>query len=1047
MQRLIWTVVLVGARIPAAAHDIVAAAATAAAQQQLQQQEEGWAISTPPAPPAFNISNVFGDNMVLQCNRPAPVWGWAPPGSHVHSTFVGVALSATATADGFWKLLLPAMPGELTEFELQVTCAAADDGAVLGQLVIRNLVFGHVVFCGGQSNMELTTAGAINGSAEIAASADYPFVRVTSGPEQNSDPLRHGSPWVHGESGPPEGYFAHTHAELTYMRLPWNRSSPESIGGDPKDPWNFFSAVCWFAIRDVFDALGGKIPVGGIAQSYGGTSIQYWMSADAIAASNAPIATQCCGQNGPASCLWNTQIHPYTLGPMEFTAVLWYQGEQNANCGGPTQVVGGVYSTMLQTMVFDWRAKFKQPHLAFGVVLLAAWKSGDLTSFPLLRVAQANISHHANHTFLISAIDQGDPLFGSVHSPYKQAVGSRAAAGVLAVALNYTNVTDLGPQYTRATAVADSGDGVVVVVTFAATGGPLVINSSVACPGSIPNSSCEAFAVLSAPDCVWRVAEAILRPAGAPFSVGLRPSKWFKNLTAVATRGYFANWPVVTVGNKAGIPAVPWLEYVSDSTKSKCSLLPPSLPTLPLALKGVATADPHAVCMDGSKPIYYMSPPKKGTNGTDKYQILLTGGYGFGYQSLPFCYPPPRSNWSITGGNCYWGDPAYPMPRATPPPSHLQRPCNADGYWGKSQAGNGCVYSTNCTVNPDFCNFGFILISSCNFDNWMGDTDRLLAGAGKVTLRWRGQRVLKVTLLQIAHDIKASSQTVIVMMGQEGGGTLLYSMADRIREFLGVAQANYFVVPVEGFWPRVIGVHSNDTLAQYIAGKNAPAWNGASGGPAQGGNVWEYMNFTGAAHHECLAQIKDPAEQWTCILPGIAARYLKSRIFPLEQLWSTQLSFCFVNGGFGYDPDWRGWHLQCDLGGHFKNSLHACVEYGWKCGKVWLDAYVKPYQREMLAQVKAAGFLDRPGNGLFMHSCHLGDEDYAGVFFNSILVNGSDGSRSSAQQALSRWFNGDATAMSRFDEPCFWNESYPGKPTGITAYQNLCNPTCPNVAY
>ena len=106
-----------------------------------------------------------------------------------------------------------------------------------------------------------------------------------------------------------------------------------------------------------------------------------------------------------------------------------------------------------------------------------------------------------------------------------------------------------------------------------------------------------------------------------------------------------------------------------------------------------------------------------------------------------------------------------------------------------------------------------------------------------------------------------------------------------------------------------------------------------------------------------------------------------------------------------------------------------------------------PYQREMLAQVKAAGFLDRPGNGLFMHSCHLGDEDYAGVFFNSILVNGSDGSRSSAQQALSRWFNGDATAMSRFDEPCFWNESYPGKPTGITAYQNLCNPTCPNVAY
>jgi hypothetical protein len=28
----------------------------------------------------------------------------------------------------------------------------------------------------------------------------------------------------------------------------------------------------------------------------------------------------------------------YTLGPMQFSAAIFYQGEQNANCGGPTQV-------------------------------------------------------------------------------------------------------------------------------------------------------------------------------------------------------------------------------------------------------------------------------------------------------------------------------------------------------------------------------------------------------------------------------------------------------------------------------------------------------------------------------------------------------------------------------------------------------------------------------------------------------------------------------------------------------------------------------------
>ena len=59
---------------------------------------------------------------------------------------------------------------------------------------------------------------------------------------------------------------------------------------------SYFSAVCWFTLKRVFDAVrastGEQVPLGGIDQSYGGTSIQYWMSPDAIKASQAPIATQ-----------------------------------------------------------------------------------------------------------------------------------------------------------------------------------------------------------------------------------------------------------------------------------------------------------------------------------------------------------------------------------------------------------------------------------------------------------------------------------------------------------------------------------------------------------------------------------------------------------------------------------------------------------------------------------------------------------------------------------------------------------------------------------
>lgn len=48
---------------------------------------------------------------------------------------------------------------------------------------------------------------------------------------------------------------------------------------------------------------------------------------------------------------------------MQFSSVQWYQGEQNANCGGPYQ---SAYSDMLQQLVIDWRAQLQQPSLPFG---------------------------------------------------------------------------------------------------------------------------------------------------------------------------------------------------------------------------------------------------------------------------------------------------------------------------------------------------------------------------------------------------------------------------------------------------------------------------------------------------------------------------------------------------------------------------------------------------------------------------------------------------------------------------------------------------------
>ena len=62
---------------------------------------------------------------------------------------------------------------------------------------------------------------------------------------------------------------------------------------------------------------------------------------------------------------------------------------------------------MLQTMVAEWRSLLQQPSLPFGAVLLAPWKGRDLTAFPLLRIAQTNLSTSGvANTFIVNTLDQ-----------------------------------------------------------------------------------------------------------------------------------------------------------------------------------------------------------------------------------------------------------------------------------------------------------------------------------------------------------------------------------------------------------------------------------------------------------------------------------------------------------------------------------------------------------------------------------------------------------------------------------------------------------------
>ena len=503
---------------------------------------------------APRFSNVLGSNMVLQRDRPAPIWGWDAPNVAVTVTHGGASLTATAGATGLWRVVLPPTPASLEGSSITASSST-------GSSTLHDVLFGEVVLCSGQSNMEFVVPAAKNATAEIAAAANYPHVRLYTGVMQKADHLS------------PSPLFRQPRDEALFLRMNWSVASPRVVGGcsDPATPGcdtccgnpiespfktgSYVSAVCWFAVRDLADLLGGRVPVGGIDQSYGGTSIQFWMPEASIKASDAPVATQCCGQNGGPSCLYNTQIHPYTLGPLQLSAVIFYQGEQNANCGGPTQVANATYSTMLHSLVTGWRAALRQPNLPFGTVLLAPWKGRDMDSFPLLRIAQTNVSAGVPNTFIINTLDQGDPTNPEVHSPFKQAVGKRAALGIAALS-EAVPTKYLGPTYASASPTAAAGTVKVALAPESLYGAAPVIDATVACPAAVPPAQCEAFALLSQ-DCTWHAASASAQRDG----LLLTAANWTGG-AAIASRAYFANWPLAQVSNTEGIPLVPWLRAV-----------------------------------------------------------------------------------------------------------------------------------------------------------------------------------------------------------------------------------------------------------------------------------------------------------------------------------------------------------------------------------------------------------------------------------------------------------------------------------------------------
>ena len=190
------------------------------------------------------LPRIFGDNMVLQRNKPINVWGWAKPGENVAVSFNKQTKYTTAGRNGKWLVTLNA---EKAGGPLTLTVKGTNT------LYIQNILVGEVWLCGGQSNMEMPIAGwgKINNFENEIKAANYPLIREFKVPFTISTTLKE---------------------DLTGGN--WKICSPATAGE--------FSSTAYFFARKLYNEL--KVPIGLVNSSRGGTQSEAWTSVNGFEA-------------------------------------------------------------------------------------------------------------------------------------------------------------------------------------------------------------------------------------------------------------------------------------------------------------------------------------------------------------------------------------------------------------------------------------------------------------------------------------------------------------------------------------------------------------------------------------------------------------------------------------------------------------------------------------------------------------------------------------------------------------------------------------------
>ena len=370
---------------------------------------------------SLKLAGIFGNNMVIQRNSDAAIWGTAEPKAKIKIKVSWSSKSVTADTDaeGKWKAKIRT-PKAGKGFSITVKSGA-------DTVELKNVLSGEVWICSGQSNMQWKLRGfGLKHFEEDVKKAKFPEIRFCAVPQ----------------------IIALEEQEDVQTR--WSVCSPQSALQ--------FSAVAYFFGSKLYQEL--DVPVGLISTNWGGSAIEGWISPEILKKelpgykektknydkwiaetgklyNRSTKKPKGLNQSSP-SVLYNSMLKPII--PFSFRGVIWYQGESNVK--RPLE-----YRTLFPAMIRDWRSRWGPGDFPFYYVQIApfAYKNEPISA-AFLREAQT-MALSVPKTGMVVTMDLGD--FTNIHPKDKKPVGERLALLALSRDYGKSDIVASGPLYSK----------------------------------------------------------------------------------------------------------------------------------------------------------------------------------------------------------------------------------------------------------------------------------------------------------------------------------------------------------------------------------------------------------------------------------------------------------------------------------------------------------------------------------------------------------------------------------------------------------------------